>query len=452
MEEMLEMSQGDRDRLKAMSVVITGRRTQREAARLLELTTRQIRRIQRRLEAEGDRGIIHRLRGRPSNARLDPEVRRKVVEIYQRRYQDFGPTLASEKLEAMGHPVSAETLRRWLMEEGLWERRKRRETHRSRRERKACYGEMLQADASHHDWLEGRGNEHLVLIILIDDATSRVTGRFYTAETTEAYMELSHRHIRLHGRPLSIYADRHSIFAVHEKNGIHPGVAWTEFGRALEELEIRLIPAYSPQAKGRVERFFKTAQDRLVKELRLAGAKTLEEANCVLEAFLLEFNRRFAVRPASPNNAHRPVAPSTNLQAILCLQETRRVANDYTVRLDNRIYQIQKPAYPGLRGGTVRIERRRKGDLKIRFKSRYLAFHEVKISVRDVLPVRSVSREAAGNFSRASGRSGRASALPLSRSSAIPSPDHPWRKAFLRPKYKLQHRTFLSRTTGGHFY
>ncbi len=253
--------------------MLAGERTQSEAARLLGVTERTIRRWERRLEAEGDAGIIHRLRGRPSNAKKCPTLRRQALRIYAKDYPDFGPTLAAEKLTERGLAIAPETLRRWLIGAKLWTPRRRRHEHRRRRARRECFGELVQADGSIHDWLEGRG-PGMTLLVMIDDATSKVMARFYPGETTEGYMDLLGRYVRKRGRMVAIYADRNSIFFATD--GDNEPVL-TQFGRALEELGIRLIPAGSPQAKGRVERFNGTAQDRLVKELRLAGAATIEQ-------------------------------------------------------------------------------------------------------------------------------------------------------------------------------
>jgi len=356
---------------------MTGKRTQAEAARLLHRCVRQVRRIQRRLEAEGDRAVIHRLRGRPSNHRKAKRFRREVLQLYQRQYSDFGPTLAAEKLSRHGVEVCDETLRQWLLAEGLWQRKRKRDQHRRRRARRECLGELVQADGSHHDWLEGRG-PRMVLVAMIDDATSKVVARFYPAETTEAYMDLLGRYLRKRGRMLAMYVDRDSIFRAEDKDPRDPQPVLTQFSRALKELGIELILAYSPQAKGRIERFFQTAQDRLVKELRLAGATTIQQANQVLEKkFLPLFNRRFSVKPDSRNNAHRPLHPSMNLKAILSIQQTRTVTNDYTIRLDNQLYQLLPPAWPGLRAGKVIVEKRLDGSLHIRFGKRYLKYQPI---------------------------------------------------------------------------
>ena len=453
--DRIEMSQHERDRLRVMGSVMEGKRKGVEAARLLQITDRQVRRIRRRLEEEGDKGIVHRLRGRPSNNRK-ASVRDAVVDIYRRDYRDFGPTFASERLAELGHHVCDETLRVWLMDAGLWEPRRKRDKHRKRRERRECFGELVQADGSHHDWLEGRG-PRMVLLVMIDDATSRATARFYGGETTEGYMELLRRYLRKNGRMAAMYTDRHSIFW-GEAMGREP--MHTQFTRALKDLDIDWIAAHSPQAKGRVERFNQTAQDRLVKWLRLEGATNMEEANKVLqEKFLPWFNRRCTVRPASPNDAHRELHPSMNLSIILSHQETRKVANDYTIRLDNQAYQLLKPVLPGLRGGKVTVEKWLDGSFHIRFKGHELAYHLIGPADRlGALPPdpRSLSHArmsaqknkaqavgAAGACAEhpANGRSGRTPAEPClpkgakkhkTKTPLRPAADHPWRKFSLK--------------------
>ena len=455
-EDRIKMSQQERDRLKVMAPVMSGERTQREAARLLALSERQIRRLQRRLEAGGDAAIIHGLRGRPSNRRQDERWRRRVVEACRDALAALGPTMASEKLAAMGLAVPKETLRRWLLEEALWQPMRQREKHRQRRERRPCFGELVQADGSEHDWLEGRG-ERMTLITFIDDATSRTVARFHPAETTAAYMDVLGRWLRRHGRPAALYTDYDSVFVDNMPGG---KAAQTQFGRALEELGIGWIGAGSPQAKGRVERFNGTAQNRLVKELRLAGARTMDEANTVLQkVFLPWFNRRCTVRPASPNDAHRPLDPSMNMAAILCHQERRHVANDYTVRFENRVYQILPPPLPGLRGGRVILERRSNGSLRLRFKEVYLKF---KVAARSSGALPPDPRQMGGKRKAAPPQ--RHGPLPYvppkgARVALLRSPVLPMARLILSPRSRtVQGRSILGENPSsrnaktGHFY
>jgi len=457
--DRIAMSQRERDRLKVMSLVLEGRRTQREAARLMSLSERQGRRIQRKLEAEGDAAIIHKLRGRPSNRRIDPAHRQKVLAQYRTELAGFGPTFAAEKLSERGLPVAVRTLQEWLVAEGLWQRRRKAEKHRRRRERRACRGELVQADGSHHDWLEGRG-PRMVLLVMIDDATSQALARFYPAETTEAYMDLLGRYLRRHGRMVAMYVDGDSIFRAEDRDPYDPQPTLTQFARALGELDIGLIPAGSPQAKGRVERFNGTAQDRLVKELRLGGVSTLAQANLVLEkAFLPWFRRRCTVPPQSPNDAHRPLDPSMKLEAILSFQHRRKVTNDYTIRFQNRLYQLLPPPWPGLRGGQVTVEKRLDGTLHLRFKGHYLRYEVIEAAkaagalpphprslahwqtpadaLRKKGPAAPAAEPSAVRLT--SERSGRTPAEPYPPEGAQslpprrhyrPAPDHPWRKSY----------------------
>ena len=374
---LILMSQHERDVLTTMQPVLDGTRSQAKAADLLEMSVRQVRRIQRKVEAGGDAAITHGLRGRPSNRKADGGHRAAVLAAYEARYSDFGPTLAREKLaEVEKLEVGRETLRRWLSEAGLWERRRDHDPHRSRRPRRPCFGELVQMDASTHDWLEGRG-ESLVLITMIDDATSRLMSRFYKEGSTRTHMDLSWRWLKKHGRPVELYTDRHGIFEAQSK-GVPLPLERTQFGRALVELGIGLIRARSPQAKGRVERSFGTAQDRWVKELRLADARTEEDANAVLARLMPAHNRKFAVAAEDASDAHRPLGPSHDLGSILSIQDVRTVGNDYVVRLDNRLYQLARPALPGLRRGKVVIESRLDGTMRIRFGGTYLKFAEIE--------------------------------------------------------------------------
>jgi hypothetical protein len=458
--DRIPMNQKERDVLKILHGVLRGERSQAEAARLLDLSTRQVRRIQRKLQAHGDAALVHGLRGQPSNHQPKAALKQAVLEAYRLRYADFGPTFASEKLAEQGLVVRPQTLRRWLLAAGLWQRQRRREQHRSRRPRRASFGELVQMDASIHDWLEGRGEE-LVLISMIDDATSRVLARFYPAGTTETHLELLGRWLRRFGRPLELYTDRHSIFEPQDKGKAVPD-AETQFGRALRELGIGLIRAHSPQAKGRIERSFGTAQDRWVKELRLAGVTTCQQANEVLERLLPAHNRRFTQAARQAADAHRPLGPGHDLAAILSIQEQRVVANDYTIRFRNRSYQLLKPIWPGQRGGKVVIELRLDGEMAIRFGSRYLKYREVQVGCspggsaprppefnalaadanEEESPAPGEGAEPTG-MQPTGGRSGRTPAEPYppdggaknsDQAKRRPAKNHPWREPFNEKK------------------
>lgn len=439
-QDRIAMSQRERDRLAVLRTVVAGERTQVEAARLMKLSVRQVRRLAWKLATEGDGALVHGLRGRPSNHRHESKLRQQVLAAYRKRYSGFGPTLACEKLAEEQLAIGVETLRRWLVAEGLWERKRHRDPHRSRRPRRSCFGELVQMDASIHDWLEGRG-ETLVLITMIDDATGRLLARFYRAGTVESHMDLLERWLRAFGRPLAVYTDRHSIFESHEKGRKQADPeAKTQFGRALSELDVELIRAHSPQAKGRVERSFGTAQDRWVKELRLAKAKTLDQANAVLERVLSDHNRKFAKPARDASNAHRRLGVSHRLESILSIQSVRVVSNDYVVQCWNRRYQLLPPAYPGLRGGRVVMEERRDGTRAIRFGSRELPYEEVRDSPKEPRtrtfgrPGSSSSRRTPSAEARPPhGRpnaAGGAEAKPRRTGPWKPDPKHVWRKPF----------------------
>ena len=309
--DSIMLRQKDLKRLHVIHKVLEGTMTQSGSSRthLLERTSDPSDR--ERIRQEGDKGICHTARGKPSNRRLPKKLKNRIVRLYKTTYPDFGPTLFTEKLEEReGIIISRETARAWLMEEGLWKKHRRRKAHRQWRERKDRYGEMVQMDGSHHDWFEGRGPA-CVFMGYIDDATGRVYGRFYGYEGTIPAMDSFMRYSKKYGLPMSVYLDKHTTYKSpaeptleDELNGTEP---LSEFGRALGELGVELIHAHSPQAKGRIERLFNTLQDRLVKEMRLEGISTIEEANAFLVSYLPRYNRRFAV-PAKEEGEPPPQA------------------------------------------------------------------------------------------------------------------------------------------------
>ncbi len=353
--------------------------TQREAGEQLGVNERWVRKLLARLRQEGDRGIMHRLRGRTSNRRLAAAIQARAVKLVKSRYSDFGPTLAAEYLEEKhGLRVSQETLRQWLIEAGVWRARGRRveEVHLWR-PRRSRWGELVQWDTSEHDWLEGRG-PRIFLVAMIDAATSRALARFVEHDSTEENLKLLWTYLERFGRPVEFYTDKDSMFCVNQPRRQDEDEAWEEpwrqIGRALQELGIGWIPAHSAQAKGRIERFLGTAQDRLVKGLRIAGACTLGAANAYLEQeYLPLWDRRFTVEPRQPGDAPRPLQPEHDLAAILSQVEERVVTNDSTLRYAGQLYQIaRREGRPGLRGGTVRVEQRLDGSVWVRFRDRYL--------------------------------------------------------------------------------
>ena len=376
------MNQADRDRLVALKKARDRKMTQRQAAEELKISERQVRRLLARLRKVGDQAVLHGLRGR-SNRRIDQEQREKAVEILKRDvYKGFGPTLASEYL-AKKHriEVSKETARKWMKAAGLWRARQQRVTEvhqwRQRRER---FGELVQWDTSTHEWLEGRG-EKIYLIKMIDDATSRLFARFVRSDSTAENMAVLESYLLRFGRPLEFYTDKASHFVTTPKKN-HAAreqpLPPTQLGRGLQELGIGWIAAHSPQAKGRVERSFQTAQDRLVKGLRVAGARTLEEANRYLETeYLPEWESKFTVMAACADDAHRSLGKQHDLAAILSEVEQRVITNDYTFRHDNKVLQILRgDVRPRMRGASLRVEMRRSGDVAARFEDRYVQLKE----------------------------------------------------------------------------
>lgn len=378
------MTQADRDRLVALKKAKKKLMTQREAAEELGLSIRQVQRLLEGMQVRGDKAVVHALRGQPSNRRIEEKVQREALKILSAPvYQGFGPTLAGEYLrEKHGIEVSKETVRQWMIDAKLWrgKKAKARQVH-TWRPRRSRLGELVQWDTSEHDWLEGRG-EKLYLIAMIDDATSRLWARFVRHDSTEENMKLLRSYLEKFGRPLAFYTDKASLFQTAEKRkrdevGVEKDakkLPATQIGRAIQELQMVWIAAHSPQAKGRVERNFGTAQDRLVKGMRVAGVTTIEQANEYLtNDYLAWWEREMTVEAANPDDAHRPLDKSHDLAASLSHVETRQVRPDYTLAWDGKLYQIQRSAItPGLRGATVRVELRLDGTLAVRHAHRYL--------------------------------------------------------------------------------
>lgn len=376
------MNQADRDRLVALKKAKDRKMTQRQAAEELKISERQVRRLLARLRKVGDKAVLHGLRGR-SNRRIEEGQREKAVDILEQDvYKGFGPTLACEYL-AKKHDiqVSKETVRKWMRGAGLWRVRKQRvtEIHQWRQRRERC-GELVQWDTSTHNWLEGRG-ETIYLIKMIDDATSRLFARFVRSDSTAENMAVLEAYLLRFGRPLEFYTDKASHFVTTPKKNDpvrDQPLPPTQIGRGLQELGIGWIAAHSPQAKGRVERSFQTAQDRLVKGLRVAGARTLEDANRYLDSeYLPEWETKFTVLAACADDAHRSLGKQHDLAAILSEVERRVITNDYTFRHDNKILQIlREDVRPRMRGSSLRVETRRNGDVAARFEDRYVQLKE----------------------------------------------------------------------------
>ena len=318
--------------------------SQIEGAERLNLSCRQVRRLLKRFDNEGPSGIKRRPSG--GNRSHSKDFKTSVISIVRNKYSDFGPTFASEKLsEEDDLKVNKETLRHWMIDEGLWKGKSRKSVslHQTR-QRRSRFGDLVQIDGSHHDWFEGR-RPKCCLLVFIDDATSSILAmRFEESETSMGYFRTIKSHLQSYGRPLAYYSDRHSIFRITRKNGTDGLYQDTQAHRALKELKIELICAYSSQAKGRVERANLTLQDRLIKEMRLKNISTIEEANAYLPEFIKKHNMKFAVKADSPVDYHRPVQQSNKaINHILSEHHTRRLSKTLEFSFKASTYQVKRP-------------------------------------------------------------------------------------------------------------
>jgi transposase len=370
------MSQRELSRLEVIQRVCRKTLTQRQAATLLSVSVRQVKRLCRAYRREGAAALVSRRRGRPSNHRLPEEVITRARGLLRERYYDFGPTFAREKLsEAHGLSLGVETVRQLMIAAGLWRvRRARAPVIHQLRERRAAYGELVQLDGSPHDWFEGRA-ARCVLLNFVDDATSRLMHlSFVECESTFNYFAAVRAYVLAHGKPRAFYSDKPGVFRVNMPNPVS-GTGLTQFGRAMKELEIGLLCAHSPQAKGRVERANQTLQDRLVKELRLRSLCSAAQANAYLPEFIADYNRRFAVAPRSAQDAHRPLAATEDLARILSWCEGRVLSKNLTLSYDGRVYQIktERAAYT-MRGARVEVRETEAGEVSIEYQGRPLPF------------------------------------------------------------------------------
>ncbi len=406
-EDILTMRSKEFKRLHVIKKVVAGEVKQVEASELLGLSERQVRRLVRRVERDGDRGVIHRSRGRASNRSYPDKLKGKVIALYEKKYGDFGPTLFTEKLwEREGIEVGTQTVRNWLLGAGVWERVRTSRRHRRWRQRKRYFGEMVQMDGSHHAWLEGRGPE-LVLMAYIDDATSRVMARFYDYEGTLPAMDSFRRYVRRRGLPMSIYLDKHTTYKSPGKPTLEDRLAGrvpqSQFERAMRELGVQVIHAHSPQAKGRVERLFRTLQDRLVKEMRLEGIGSKDEANRFLGKYLSVHNQWRSQEALG--DVHRPLPAGTDLGSVLCIRTRRRVRNDGTIVHDKTLYQLLESIRPPY----VFVEERPDGRLYMTHRGERLKYRKLAAAPAKVTPKK--KRPNRGN--------------PIGHS---PPKDHPWRR------------------------
>lgn len=428
MDEALTMDHDDIDKLRAIRNVLDKKLTQIEAAEILHITDRQVRRLCVEVRNRGNRGILHGLIGRPSNHQSDPELLGMVLSaLHDPLWEGFGAVFAQQKLESLYDVVISDTtVRKWMRKTGLWQSRRQKAKHRAWRERRACVGMLIQLDGSEHDWFEGRGPK-CALLVYIDDATSRILhAEFIKVEDTFNLMRCTQTYLLRHGRPVAFYVDKDSIYNVNrqasideELRDIHP---ITQFTRAMTELGIEVILANSPQAKGRVERGFDTHQDRLVKELRLAGISTMEGGNAFLRDFYIDdHNAHFAIPPANGTDAHRPLLADHRLDQILSQRTERTVYNDNTLRFQKGFFQLFEEQPVRVRPkDKVQIEIRLDGSTHLRAKGSYLRFKSIeKRPYRPFL----VAQPSQGKQYDTASIMGRGSK---------PAKDHPWRRFFLR--------------------
>jgi transposase len=413
------MSQPELTRLEVIQRVKRKTLKQRQAAELLSVSVRQVKRLCKTYQASGAAGLISKRRGQPSNNRLPQKTINKTQQLLRTRYHDFGPTLATEKLAIEGVSLSVETVRQLLIGEGLWKAKcVRRPVIHQLRERRARWGELVQIDGSPHDWFEGRAAK-CTLLVFVDDATSRLMYlQFVDAETTFNYFAGVRFYLSEFGKPLAFYSDKFGVFRVNIPNALS-GTGLTQFGRALKELDIELICAHSPQAKGRVERANQTLQDRLTKELRLRGLGTVAAANAYLPEFIAAYNQRFAVAPRSAESAHRPLGKGEDLKRVLTLCEQRTLSKNLTLSYNNVIYQIKtKRAAYTMRGAHVEVREKSSGEITIEYKQRPLAYtiyREQEQQQGKVIEAKLLQPAAA-----------RAAAKPKQKRKPVPM-THPWR-------------------------
>lgn len=415
------MSHKELDRLTVMEALASRSMKQKNAAKQLGLSIRQIKRLLKGYRLNGAAALVSRRRGRPSNRCLAESIRTKTLGLIREHYHDFGPTFAHEKLtENHGLELSVETLRQWMIAEGIWQLKQRKtKPVFQMRERRSCLGELVQIDGSPHAWFEDRA-EICTLIVFIDDATSQLLYlRFVQTETTQAYMEALRNYLTRYGRPVSLYSDKHGVFRVNAKEATS-GNGLTQFGRVLETLDIESIHANTPQAKGRVERANLTLQDRLIKEMRLQGIDSMEAGNAFLENFRKDHNRRFAVVAKSQNNAHRPVLHSEDeLEIIFCIHTTRKLSKNLIIQYKNTSYQVEGQKQPRrMRHANITVCESFDGTVLLLYQGRKLGYSTYQKAQRQS----AVENEKTINL-----RVNQALEKQAKRTKWKPAPDHPWR-------------------------
>lgn len=387
MKGQIIMSTKELNRISILEKALKEKISSKEGARIIGVTTRQFRRLKKRYREKGVKGIIHKARGRKSNRAIPKAIKDYAISIVREEYSDFGPTLAHEKLsENHNIEFSVETLRKEMIKAGIWKPKKRRKgSVHQLRERRYQEGELVQVDGSPHKWFEDRGME-CTLLVYIDDATGKLLWmEFAESESREAYFKATGKYIGLHGRPLSFYVDKHSVFRVNttktDSASVNDSNGDTQFGRAMRELDIELIFANTPQAKGRVERVNKTLQDRLVKEMRLLGISSIEEGNKYLPKFIQEFNKKFSIEARSNINAHRPILEEQKLEEILCIKDTRVLTRNLMMQYKNKTYKIElDEGYEyTMRRARVNVIEKNSGEIQIRYKGKKLKYSVTKV-------------------------------------------------------------------------
>lgn len=410
---LLMMSTQEVERVTVIKQIVDKRLKQNAGAKLLKITARQLRRLIKAYRRDGIEGLISKRRGQPSNNQHNVNIKKKVKELVHQHYHDFGPTFASEKLsERHQINVSKETLRQWMIGWELWEakRHKKVKVHQSRI-RRACFGELIQIDGSHHDWFEGRAPK-CCLLVFIDDATSKLVGlRFEEGERTDGYFKLAREYMEKHGRPLAFYSDKDSVFRVNLPNCED---SETQFGRAMRELAVESICASSPQAKGRVENANGTLQDRLIKEMRLRDISTIGAANAYVPEFMADWDRRFAVEPRSSIDGHRKDLPDTQtLNLIFSFQYHRTLSKNLELSYNNIVYQVQtKNTGYGLRHAKITVCENLLGDIALLYKGRMLNYvcHKKQKRAPEIIGAKQLETKL-NHIKR-----------------YIPAPTHPWRR------------------------
>jgi hypothetical protein len=414
--EKVRMSIKEAERLGVMKRLVKKDLTLRRASEQLGISLKQTRRVRRRYLEEGPQGLISRKRGQPSGNKISEKIRSRAMKIVETKYPDFGPTLAAEKLRERDKVIiSVESLRKWMIEGGIWKAKKKKEGRvYQRRERRSCFGEMLQGDGSPHDWFEGRRGK-CTLVQFVDDATSQTTAaRFVPSETTESYLEILREHLERYGRPLSLYVDKHRIFRIG-KEEVKNGTGTTHFGRVLKELDIELICANSPQAKGRVERKNGVFQDRLIKEMRLEEIDTIDEANEFLPRYLERHNKQFGKEAARGENGHRPLRKQDDLGRIFARKDKRRLSKDLTFQHHGMLYMIETKSPNRLKHAYVNILWREKRLIEVEHNGVKLSYKKWSERIDErpmVLDTKEI--EAQGG-------------LWTNRKSTKPRKSHPWR-------------------------